>query len=269
MGAKEMTDPVEVLGLRLDDDDYRPSPPARWSQPYPGHLVLVLTALGALLVGFLIATGITTGRSAAQLQEERNGELIELINARQERVVDQAAQLEVLRADLSAAEAEVTRPTGLRAAVARAEQQAGLTSVVGPGLRITFDDAGSGCRGAQQQDCRIQDADLQLAVNTLFGLDAEAIALNGERVIATTAIRGAGRAILVNYRVLSPPFVLEAVGDQQRLSRDFPGTGFAQDFETWKSRYGLGFSYEPADDLLLPPYGGSLRFRTASVSEAQ
>jgi uncharacterized protein YlxW (UPF0749 family) len=263
-----MADPVEALGLRIDGDDYRAPPPVRWSQPYPGHLVVALTALGALLVGFLIATGITTGRSAAQLQDVRNQELVELINARQERVDAQAAQLEALRADLAAAEAQVTAPTGLRAAVARAEQQAGLTGVAGPGLRLTFDDAGTSCRGAQQQDCRIQDADLQLAVNTLFGLDAEAVAINGERVIATTAIRGAGRAILVNYRVLSPPYVVEVVGDRQRLERDFPATPFAQDFEAWKSRYGLGFSHEPVGDLVLPPYGGSLRFRTATIGEA-
>lgn len=263
-----MTDPVEALGLRIDDDDYRPQAPVRWSQPYPGHLVVALTAVGALLVGFLIATGITTGRSAAQLQDERNGQLVELINARQERVDAQAAQLEGLRADLAAAEAEVTGPTGLRSAVRRAEQQAGLTGVAGPGLRVTFDDAGSSCRGAQQQDCRIQDADLQLAVNTVFALGAEAVAINGERVIATTAIRGAGRAILVNYRVLSPPYVVEVVGDAQRLSRDFPLTGLATDFEAWTGRYGLGFSYEAAADLVLPAFGGSVRFRSARVGEA-
>jgi uncharacterized protein YlxW (UPF0749 family) len=133
---------------------------------------------------------------------------------------------------------------------------------------VTFDDAGSSCRGLTPEDCRIQDVDLQLAVNALFGLGAEAVAVNGERVIATTAIRGAGRAILVNYRVLTPPYVVEAVGDRERLAREFAGTAIAGDFEAWKSRYGLGFGWEPASDLILPAYGGSVRFRQAAIGGA-
>ena len=262
-----MTDPAEALGLRIDADEYRPPPPVRWRQPYPGHAVLALTVVGALLVGFLIATGITAGRSAARAQDQRNAELVALINARQEHVDAQALQLEELRAQLAAAEAEVTGPTGLGVAVSRAEQLAGLTRVAGPGLRVAFNDAGPGCRGATEQDCRIQDVDLQLALNTLFGLGAEAVTINGERVIATTAVRSAGRAILVNYRVLSPPYVIEASGDPEKLERDFPRTGLAQDFEAWTSAYGLGFDNEVVPALELPAYGGSLGFRQASVSE--
>jgi uncharacterized protein YlxW (UPF0749 family) len=260
-------DPVEVLGLRLDFDDYAPVAPARWAQPYPGHTVLALTAVGALLVGFIIATGVTTGRSAALEQDARNADLVELINVRQAHVDAQAAQLEALRAELAATEAEFAGPPGLRSAVAAAERSAGMTPVAGPGIRVTFDDAGSGCRSAQQQDCRIQDLDLQLAANTLLALGAEGVAVNGERLIATTAIRGAGRAILVNYRVLAPPYVVEAVGDARQLARDLPETPLARDFEAWTGQYGLGFSWEAVEQLTLPSYGGSLRLRHAAVSD--
>ena len=262
-----MTDPVEALGLRIDDE-YRPRRAVRWAQPYPGHTVAVLTAVGALLVGFLLSSGVMVGHRAAEAQQARKGDLVSLINARQEHVDAQATQLEELRAELAAAEATVTAPPGLRASVAEAEEQAGLTRVVGPGLRVRFDDADSSCPGAQQQDCRIQDTDLQLAVNTLFGLGAEAIAINGERVIATSAIRSAGRAVLVNYRVLTPPYVVEAVGDADQLARDFPATTLATDFQVWTSTYGLGFAWEEADELELPAYGGSVRFRSATASEA-
>jgi uncharacterized protein YlxW (UPF0749 family) len=260
-----MTDPIEALGLRLDDDDYRPAQPLRWAQPYPGHAVLALTTVGALLVGFLLALGITAGRDAAAVKEIRRGELVALISARQEHVDAQAGQLEQLRTELAAAEAEITGPSHLADAVARAEQEAGLTRVDGPGMRVTFDDATSTCRGLTPEDCRIQDADLQLAVNALFGLGAEAVAVNGERVISTTAIRGAGRAILVNYRVLTPPYVIEAVGDGDLLEAEFALTSIALDFEAWKDRYGLGFVMEPVDVLELPSYGGSVRFRQAAI----
>jgi uncharacterized protein YlxW (UPF0749 family) len=261
-----MSDPAEILGLRLEDD-YAPQPPTRWRQPYPGLAVTAMTAVGALLVGFLITTGIVTGRSAALDQDARNAELVELISVRQQHVDAQASQLDELRSRLSVAQEELTGPTALRRAVVQAEQASGMSRVAGPGLRVTFDDAGGACRGVQQQDCRIQDTDLQLAVNTLFALGAEAVSVNGERVIATTAIRNAGRAILVNYRVLTPPYVVEAVGDANALLRDFPTTSLAIDFEAWKGRYGLGFSYESATDLVLPGYSGSLRFSGVAVGE--
>jgi uncharacterized protein YlxW (UPF0749 family) len=262
-----MGDPGEILGLRLDADEYRPAPPTRWRQPYPGLAVTIMTAIGALLVGFLITTGVVTGRSAAQDQSARNAELVELITTRQQHVDAQAEQLEELRARVFTAQEELTGPTALRTAVVRAEQASGMSRVAGPGIRVTFDDASSGCPGVQQQDCRIQDTDLQLAVNTLFGLGAEAVAVNGERIIATTAIRSAGRAILVNYRVLSPPYVVEAIGNPQALVRDFPTSSLATDFEIWKGRYGLGFAYEAAERLELPAYSGSLRFTGAAVEE--
>lgn len=259
-----MADPAEVLGLRPDADAYRPPPPVRWSQPYSSRSVLVLTTIGALLVGFLIATGITTGRSAAEAQDVRNAELVELITVRQARVDAQSFQLEELRARLSVIEEEVTGPTSLRTAVRRAEEAAGMNRMAGPGLRISFAD-GTGC--ARAEDCHIQDTDLQLAVNTAFALGAEAVAVNGERVIATTAIRSAGRAILVNYRVLSPPYLVEAIGDPVALERDFGTTELARNFDSWKSEYGLGFSFERADEVVVPAYSGSIRIRRATVGE--
>jgi uncharacterized protein YlxW (UPF0749 family) len=262
----EATGEVSLLGLRIETDDYRRTAPVRWRQPYPGHAVLALTILGALLVGFLIGTGVTAGRTEAQAQSARNAELVELINARQAHVDLQAQQLEALRSQLADVEDDLTVPAGLRTSVRRAEQQAGLTGVAGPGLRVTMDDAGASCRG-EPLDCRIVDADLQLVLNALLDLGAEAVAINGERVIATTAIRAAGRAILVNYRVLSPPYVVEAVGDPNRLGRDFPTSAIARDFTAWKDVYGLGFAWETAQDLRLPAYGGSLRFRAAGVAE--
>ncbi len=67
----------------------------------------------------------------------------------------------------------------------------------------------------------VYDSDLQVIVNGLWAAGAEAIAVNGHRLTALSAIRSAGAAILVDFRPLVPPYVLEAVGDPGQLQARF------------------------------------------------
>jgi uncharacterized protein YlxW (UPF0749 family) len=258
-----------ALGLQLEDDYKRPVPP-RWSQPWSSGLVRATTAVGALLVGFLLTTGLTAGREAALEQGARKAELIALVGVRQERAATLAERLEELRARVTAAEQSV-RTAGapsLNDKLARAEAATGLTAIRGPGVRVTFSDATGTCSTGRVEDCRIQDVDLQLAANTLWGSGAEAVAINGERIIATSAIRSAGSSVLINYRVLTSPYAIEAIGDPDALQADFVTSTLAEDFEVWKDVFGLGFEAAPVNELILPAYTGAVRLRTAVNPEA-
>ncbi|HVM14155.1 MAG TPA: DUF881 domain-containing protein [Egibacteraceae bacterium] len=258
---------LSAASLGLEDEPtygYPKGPPTRWSRPWSSSLLTGLTAGGALLVGFMLVAGLSAGRTSALEQDARKAELIALINARQEHTEQLATQLEDLRARLAEAESEVAAGApALAARLSAVEQAAGLTAITGPGLRVTFNDAAAGCV-AREEDCRIMDSDLQLAVNALFAAGAEAITVNGERVIGTTAIRRAGRQILVNYRVLTPPYVVEAVGNPDTLDVGFARSKIAQRFTVWTEVYGLGFATQVVDDLQLNAYGGSVQLRTAA-----
>lgn len=262
---KAMILPAASLGL--DDQpayDYVHGPPTRWSRPWSSSLLTLLTAAGALLVGFMLVAGLSAGRTSALEQDARKAELIALINARQAHTEQLAAQLEELRAHVAEAESGVAAGApALAAHLSAVEQAAGLTAVTGPGLRVTFNDADVGC-AAGEEDCRIMDSDLQLAVNALFAAGAEAVTVNGERVIGTTAIRRAGRQILVNYRVLTAPYVVEAVGNPDGLDLGFSRSVIAQRFNVWTEVYGLGFATEVVEDLELNAYGGSVRLHSAA-----
>ena len=224
-----------------------------------------MTVIGALLVGFLLSTGLTAGRTAALAQDARKAELIALVNARQQRADALSVQLEQLRADVAAAEQSVSTAgaPSLRGRLEDVEALTGLTGLRGPGVRVTFSDATGACSTGRVEDCRIQDVDLQLATNELWGSGAEGIAVNGERLITTTAIRSAGSSVLINYRVLTSPYVIEAVGDPEALQEQFLDSDLAGDFEVWGDVFGLGFAMESASDIVLPPYTGSVRLRTA------
>jgi uncharacterized protein YlxW (UPF0749 family) len=108
---------------------------------------------------------------------------------------------------------------------------------------------------------RIHDADLQLVVNGLFGAGAEAVAINGNRVVVTTPIRAAGDTIVVNFRPVSPPYVVTAIGADQR---QFDGTEIASRFRRWTGLFGLGFSIRRVDDVVVPAYAGRVQITTAS-----
>lgn len=51
-----------------------------------------------------------------------------------------------------------------------------------------------------------------MIVNGLWQAGATDMAINGRRLTPTSAIRAAGEAILVNYRPMSPPYVVSAIG---------------------------------------------------------
>jgi len=226
----------------------------------------LLTAAGALLVGFLLSVGLSAGREAARVQNERKDELIALVDARQTRAEALGAQLEQLRSEVAAAESRAAEGLPLlQVQVAEVEAAAGLTPVQGPGLELRFADATTACPTGRAEDCRIQDVDLQLAVNTLFALGSEAVAVNGERVISTTAIRSAGGSILVNYRVLTSPYEVQAIGDAGALKEGIADSSLTSDFEVWRDVYGLGFAVAAGDELEVPAFTGSVRLRAATV----
>lgn len=260
--------PGEALGLRGEPaDDYQRGPPRRRHRPWPGPVVRIMTTAGALLVGFALTAGLSAGRDIAQEQSARKESLIELVGLRQARSEELGAQLERLHGRLKQAQETAAGVPGLQRLVNRLEAAAGLTSLTGPGVVLTLSDAEEGsCPAANTELCRIQDTDLQAAVNTLFGAGAEALAIDGERVIATTAIRNAGGAVLTNYRVLASPYVIEAIGDADAMSAGMEHSPFARDFADWTEGYGLGYGLEPVDELRLPAYTGSVRLRTAEVA---
>ena len=264
-----MSDTGRALGLRFEDD-YKRAVPPRWSQPWSSGLVRATTAVGALLVGFLLTTGLTAGREAALQQGARKAQLIELVAVRQQRAAALAEQLDGLRERVAAAEQslQTAGAPSLNAKLARAEAMTGLTAVRGPGARVTLSDAKGTCSTGRVEDCRIQDVDLQLAANILWGSGAEAVAINGERIIATSAIRSAGSSILINYRVLTSPYVIEAIGDPAALQEQFIGSTLAEDFAVWRDVFGLGFEAATVDELTVPAYTGAVRLRNAINPES-
>lgn len=252
-----MDDPADVLGFgRTPPHDYDLRPPRRRRSRQARLAATALTALGALVVGFLLTTGMSAGREQAQAQLERKDELIALITERQERADELTAEVEELRATVDEAQAEAAAGVPvLRDEVERVELAAGLADLRGPGLRLVLDDGAPEACPEQRYACQIQDSDLQLAVNALFGAGAEAVSVNQERVVSTTSIRSVGQTIMVNLTLMATPYELRAIGDPEELRERVERSEFAQQFAGWTQEYGLSWNLEEADEVVIPRYG--------------
>ncbi len=98
---------------------------------------------------------------------------------------------------------------------------AGIQAVTGPGVEVTLND--SNVELSQGQDPNlyvVHDEDVLKVLNELKAAGAEAISLNGIRLIATSEIRCIGPTILTNKNKRIPaPFTIAAIGNPQTLEK--------------------------------------------------
>lgn len=229
----------------------------------PWRLLVPLTALGA---GVLFATSAATARGT-DLRSGRRLQLTELIAAQQADVATQERAASRLRSEVSAAAITAAAGSSIVAAERDRGQAlalvAGTMAVTGPALTVSLDDAprpATGRRPASDNpdDLVVHQQDVQSVVNALWAGGAEAMTLMGERVISTSAVRCVGNTLLLHGRVYSPPFVVTALGDPDRLRAalaDEPGVAL---FERYVDRFGLGYSVKDRRTVRLPAYAGPL-----------
>jgi uncharacterized protein YlxW (UPF0749 family) len=130
----------------------------------------------------------------------------------------------------------------------------GASALTGPGLRITLSDAADTTDPAVavNPDRRVQDVDLQIVVNGLWAAGAGAIAVNDHRLTATTAIRSAGDAILVDLNPLVGPYVVDSIGNSSDLQTGLARTSAGPHLATLRATYGIGVATSAERSLTLP-----------------
>jgi uncharacterized protein YlxW (UPF0749 family) len=230
-----------------------------------------LRSIGPALVVGLLAFMITVDLYAQHTTEEatagRRAQLAGVITERQRYTADLEKRLAALRAqaDELASRDGSSQLNELQAAAAQIAGTSGTVAVSGPGVVVTLTDAKDAQPGSA--DDRIQDVDVQAVVNELWAAGAEAVAVNGQRVVASTAIRNAGGAVLVNFRVLTSPYRIQAVGNRDRLRSALDASDIARRFADWRDIYGLGFSIADEGRLQIPAFEGTVRYRYAKPAK--
>ena len=112
-----------------------------------------------------------------------------------------------------------------------------------------------------EADYIIHDSDILSVVNELRSSGAEAISLNGERLLATSEIRCTGPVLTVNGRRYAAPFVVMAIGDGATMYQALTmRNGVVDILSQWK----IGVTVTPSPQLTIPKYQGAVEYHYAA-----
>lgn len=93
----------------------------------------------------------------------------------------------------------------------------GNTDVTGEGVEIVLADAVNISSSLSASDQIIHYGDIQDVVNELRNAGAEAIEVNGQRIVNTSAITCEGNIIKINGERIGSPFTIKAIGSKDLL----------------------------------------------------
>lgn len=183
-------------------------------------LAIPLT-LVALVLGFLLTLQMQTQKSVLELekiQAQRAASARDFLAEAQEENKLLKEQHTALTAQLEEARTQGGTSPALLAELDRYRMMEGTVNVQGPGIVITIDD--------RQQEHKVvlpmSNEDLLEIINTLKFAGAEAISVNGQRVVASSAIVLSGTSTkLINQvpitRTEGVPYEILACGNQDQL----------------------------------------------------
>jgi len=226
----------------------------------------VLVPVTFLAAGLLFSASHETARGT-DLRAGRLAELADLVEETQDQVARQEQTAARLRQEVATRQASLASSSSSVASETRRGDAllapAGLGPVRGPGLVVTLDDAPRPAEGEEPasnnpDDLVVHQQDVQSVLNALWAGGAEAVSVMGDRVISTSAVRCVGNTLLVNGRLVGPPFVIAAAGDVRGMRAALavePGVAL---YKRYVDAYGLSYEVRDDADLRLPAYAGAL-----------
>ena len=134
----------------------------------------------------------------------------------------------------------------------------GFTNLEGKGIELTVKDDPNATRETISvvddiSNHIVHDGDLRRIVNELKNAGAEAISINDQRIVTTTAITCIGNVIKINDEKVSSPFVIKAIGFPERLETALNRGGGYLD---WLNDDGIVTSIRKLDNVKITKYTG-------------
>ena len=138
----------------------------------------------------------------------------------------------------------------------------GLTEVKGQGIIVTLNDnqlLTSNNYILDPNSALVHDMDVIKVINELKNAGAEAISINDQRIISTTAIECDGNVIKVNGIKVGAPFEIKAIGLPEYLINVKRYGGYLMYLE----QRGINVSVNKSDQITIPKYTGVIKFEYA------
>lgn len=224
----------------------------------------VLTGLVCLVAGLLVVVSAVNARGT-DLRPGRNTDLVSLVQSQSRRNADLTRQVGAVRAEVDQLSADQNSGSSLQGEVDRAAQQAGFAAVHGPAVTVTLDDApASVTAGGIDADLLVvHQQDIQGMANVLWSGGAEAMTIQGQRVVSTTGIKCVGNTVVLHGIPYAPPYVISAIGDPGRLRAALASSRTVQIYRQYVAAYGLVYTEKTVQRAEFGAHQGSLDLQYA------
>ena len=220
-----------------------------------------------VVVGFLLAAqlrgvqlaGAADATNASRLETLQSlyNDVVEERDGLTEQVGQLQSELELYRQQAASGD---EGSEALKTELEQMEITAGLTDVEGPGVTVVLEDSTQANVTGDEADYLNHDNDIPSVINELRSAGAEAISLNGERILATSEVRCTGAVVTVNGRRYAAPYVIFAIGDPDTLYSALTMRNGVVDI---LSQWGITVRVTASDQLLIPAYSGTVDYQYA------
>lgn len=228
-----------------------------------------MEAIILAIMCFILTIGISVqiktvknnGSTVAGNQQENN--LKSQVLKMKEKYENQYAELERAEKELEKVRVQATKDntelTDLEGKIKKANILLGNTNVTGSGITVTLTDGKGDSQLLDAENLIVHAENVLSVVNELKNAGAEAISINGERIVNATAISCDGNVIIVNGKKISSPIQITAIGLPELLSTlNRPGGTLAKFKELGKI-----VDLKKNANLEVPKYTGVLSFKYA------
>lgn len=230
-------------------------------------------AIGVTLV--CLAAGLLFGTSASLARENGGAndpqDLVGLITQRDADVRELSDQADDLLKDVEELRSE-SSSSAATSSTREAEALApkvGAAPVSGPAIQVTLDDAGYSLDtlpdGYSVDDVVVHQQDLQGVVNALWAGGAEAIMVQDQRIVSTSAVQCVGNTLYLQGRVYSPPYTVTALGNPEDLNASLEADPVVATYRQWADAVGLGYEVADLGETEMPAFAGAVRPQYATV----
>ena len=222
------------------------------------------TATVCILAGLMVMVSALNARGT-DLRPGRNTDLVSLVQSQSRRNTDLSRQLTGLREEVDQQTRNSDEDADLQPQLEQQARAAGLRAVGGPAMTVTLDDAPEtvAAVGVDADLLVVHQQDIQAVVNALWAGGAEAMTIQGQRVISTTGIKCVGNTVVLHGIPYAPPYVVSAIGDQGRLSAALADSDYVRIYKQYVDAYGLRYEERPIARAEFPAHQGSLKLSYA------
>lgn len=222
----------------------------------------------ALTLGIVVQIRTIKSTNSTIGQNQEANDLRDEILRYKERYDDKFKELETAEKELEQEREKATQnDTELKEAqqkITEGNKITGMTEVTGPGVIITLSDGkGVATSTLNPSQLIVHDLDVLSVVNELINAGAEAISINDQRWVLTTAISCRGNTIDINGERIGAPFTIKAIGLPEYLA----GLERVGGYLEYMKQDGVGVKLEKSNSITIPKYSGVISYQYAKSVE--